>query len=75
MTELWSPLEAAIPFASLAEEESQDATERVKAAVSSAIRTIKSPKRRIPAPVPAKAAAPPRAKAKPVRRARAKRRR
>ena len=47
-----------IPFASLTEEESQDAAERVKAAVSSAIRTIKSPRKRIAAAVPAKPAAP-----------------
>lgn len=59
VSELWSPLEAVVPFASLnEEEEGQDAAERVKAAVSSAIRTIKSPRKRIAAAVPAKAAAP-----------------
>jgi hypothetical protein len=57
VAELWSPLEAVIPFASLTEE-SHDAAERVKAAVSSAIRTIKSPRKRIAAAVPAKPAAP-----------------
>ena len=58
VAELWSPLEAVIPFASLAQEESQDAAERVKAVVSSAIRTIKSPRKRIAAAAPAKPAAP-----------------
>jgi len=56
---LWAPLEAAIPFASLAEEEHRPAAERVKDAVSSAIRTIKAPKKsRLPAAAPAKAVAP-----------------
>jgi hypothetical protein len=55
---LWAPLEAVIPFASLAENENQPAAERVKAAVSSAIRTIKAPRKRLPAAVPAKAATP-----------------
>ena len=58
LAELWAPLQAVIPFASLTEEESQDAAERVKAAVSSAIRTIKSPRKRVAPAVPAKAAAP-----------------
>ena len=56
--ELWKPLEAVIPLASLAEEAHQDAGERVKAAVSSAIRTIKSPRKRVSAAAPAKAGAP-----------------
>jgi len=55
---LWAPLEAVIPFGSLAEDENQAAAERVKAAVSSAIRTIKAPRKRLPAAVPAKAATP-----------------
>jgi hypothetical protein len=56
---LWAPLEATIPLASLAEEEHVPAAERVKEAVSSAIRTMKSPKKsRIPAVAPAKAVAP-----------------
>ena len=55
---LWAPLEAVIPFGSLAEDENQPAAERVKAAVSSAIRTIKAPRKRLPAAVPAKAATP-----------------
>ena len=55
---LWAPLEAVIPFGSLAEAENQPAAERVKAAVSSAIRTIKAPRKRLPAAVPAKAATP-----------------
>jgi hypothetical protein len=56
---LWAPLEAAIPFDSVAEEEHRPAAERVKKAVSSAIRTIKAPKKsRIPGAVPAKAVAP-----------------
>ena len=53
---LWAPLEAVVPFASLTE--SKPAGERMKAAVSSAIRTIKPPGKRIPAAAPAKAAAP-----------------
>jgi hypothetical protein len=56
---LWAPLEAAIPLASLAEEEHKPAAERVRDAVSSAIQTMKAPKRaRIPAAVPAKTVAP-----------------
>jgi hypothetical protein len=55
--ELWTPLEAVIPLASLSEEAHQAAGERMKAAVSSAIRTIKSPRKRVPAAAP-KAAAP-----------------
>jgi hypothetical protein len=56
---LWAPLEAVIPLASLAEEEHRPAAERMKDAVSSAIRTMKAPKKtRIPATAPPKAAAP-----------------
>jgi hypothetical protein len=58
IVELWAPLEGAIPFASLTEHEGQDAVEVVKAAVSSAVRTIKAPRKRLPAAAPAKAAAP-----------------
>jgi hypothetical protein len=56
--ELWAPLEAVIPLASLSEDAHQDAGERVKAAVSSAIRTIKSPRKRAPAAAQVKSAAP-----------------
>ena len=58
--ELWAPLEDAVPFASL-EEESQDATvERIRAAVSSAIRTVKPARTRsrVAATGPARASAP-----------------
>ncbi len=58
VTELWAPLEAVIPFASLVEDENQPAAERVKAAVSSAIRTIKAPRKRLAPAVPAKVTAP-----------------
>jgi hypothetical protein len=58
VAQLWAPLEAVVPFASLTEDESQPAAERMKAAVSSAIHTIKPPRKRIPAAVPARAAAP-----------------
>jgi hypothetical protein len=57
VAELWAPLEAVFPFASLTDDENQPAAERVKAAVSSAIRTIKAPRKRLPAAVPAKAPA------------------
>jgi len=56
--ELWKPLEAVVPLATLTEEEHQDAGARMKAAVSSAIRTIKAPRKRVPAAAPVKAAAP-----------------
>jgi hypothetical protein len=56
--ELWSPLEAVIPLASLTQAAHQDAGERVKAAVSSAMRTIKAPRKRAPAVAPVKTAAP-----------------
>ena len=56
--ELWAPLEAVIPLAGLSDDAHQDAGERVKAAVSSAIRTIKAPRKRVPAAAPVKAAAP-----------------
>jgi hypothetical protein len=58
VTELWLPLEEVIPLASLAEDYHQAAAERMKDAVSSAIRSIKSPRRRIPAATAAKAPAP-----------------
>jgi hypothetical protein len=58
ITELWAPLEEVFPLASLAEGYHQPAAERVKDAVSSAIRSIKSPRRRVPAPTLAKAPAP-----------------
>jgi hypothetical protein len=58
IAELWLPLEEVIPLGSLAEGFHQPAAERVKDAVSSAIRSIKAPRRRIPAATPAKAAAP-----------------
>ena len=56
---LWAPLEAVIPLVLLSEEEHRPAAERVKDAVSSAIRTMKAPKKtRIPKAEPVKAAAP-----------------
>ena len=58
IAELWVPLESVIPLASLAEDFHQPAGERMRDAVSSAIRSIKSPRRRIPAATPAKAAVP-----------------
>jgi hypothetical protein len=58
IAELWVPLEPVIPLAALAEDYHQPAGERMRDAVSSAIRSIKSPRRRIPAATPAKAAAP-----------------
>ena len=58
--ELWAPLEAAVPLTSLDEPEREAAGTRMRAAVSSAIRTIKPPKdtARITAPPQAKASAP-----------------
>jgi hypothetical protein len=58
IAELWKPLEETIPFASLTEHENQAAADMVKAVVSSAVRTLKQPRKRLPAAVPAKAAAP-----------------
>ena len=58
VTELWLPLEEVVPLASLAEDYRLPAAERMKGAVSSAIRSIKSPRRRIPAATAAKAPAP-----------------
>jgi hypothetical protein len=58
VAELWKPLEETIPFASLTERENQAAADVVKAAVSSAVRTIRAPKKRLPVAAPAKAAAP-----------------
>ncbi|MGH7761450.1 MAG: hypothetical protein ACREOY_08550 [Candidatus Dormibacteraceae bacterium] len=58
VAELWAPLAEAIPFASLTEEKSHAPADVVKAAVSSAMRTIKAPRKRLPAAAPLKAAAP-----------------
>ena len=58
VAELWKPLEETIPFASLAEHESPAAADVVKAAVSSAVRTIRAPRKRLSAAAPVKAAAP-----------------
>jgi hypothetical protein len=56
---LWAPLEAVIPLASLADEDHRPAAERMRDAVSSAIRTMKSPKKsRPPAAAPVKTVAP-----------------
>ena len=56
---LWAPLEAVIPLASLAQEDHRPAAERMKDAVSSAIRTMKTPKKsRLPAAAPVKTVAP-----------------
>ena len=57
IAELWIPLEHVIPMASLAADYHLPAGERMKEAVSSAIRSIKSPRRRVTATT-AKAAAP-----------------
>jgi hypothetical protein len=57
VVELWAPLEAVIPLDSLAEED-PTAGARMKAAVGTAIKTIKSPRARVPAATAAKAAAP-----------------
>jgi hypothetical protein len=56
---LWAPLEAVIPLSSLAEEDHRPAAERMKDAVSSAIRTMKTPKKGgLRAAAPVKVAAP-----------------
>lgn len=55
--ELWAPLESVIPLASLDEEE-QNATARVRAVVSDALKTLKAPRQRLPAAAGPKAAAP-----------------
>ena len=55
--ELWAPLEAVIPLASL-DEEDHTAGARMKAAVNTALKTIKAPRKRIPAATPARAPAP-----------------
>jgi len=57
--ELWAPLEPAIPLESL-DDDSPETVERLKAAVSSAIRTIKSPRARgrVPATAPARVSVP-----------------
>ena len=59
ITELWAPLEPAIPLDTLEHVEEVPATERVKAAVGEAIKTITRPPRsRATAPAATKAAAP-----------------
>jgi len=58
VAELWAPIERVVPFASLTVDENRAASAAVKAAVSSAIRTIRAPRKRLPAAAPAKAAAP-----------------
>ena len=59
IVELWTPLEAAIPFASLSEVENVPAGERVRTAVNNAIKTITRPPRsRVTAPPTAKVPAP-----------------
>ncbi len=55
--ELWAPLEGVVPLSSL-DEEDHTAAARVKAAVSTAIKTMKSPRSRVPAATRAKAPAP-----------------
>jgi hypothetical protein len=58
VAELWAPLEQVVPLASLTEDKKEAAGERVKAAVSNAIRTVKEPRKRIPTAAPVKSAAP-----------------
>ncbi len=58
VAELWAPIEQVVPFASLTADENRATSAAVKAAVSSAIRTIRAPRKRLPAAAPAKAAAP-----------------
>ena len=58
IAELWAPLKEVIPLESLSEGYHQPAGERMREAVSSAIRSIKAPRRRVTAATPAKAAAP-----------------
>jgi hypothetical protein len=58
VAELWVPLEAVVPFDSLTAEEHKVATVPVAAAVTSAIRTIKPSKKRVPAAGPPKPTAP-----------------
>lgn len=60
LPELWAPLEPAVPFRSLDEGSDAPPVERVRAAVSGAIRTIKSTRRtsRVPPAAPARASAP-----------------
>src|SRR5258708_40220736 len=58
VAELWAPIEPVVPLASLTADENHAAAHVVKAAVSSAIRTIRAPRKRLPAAAPAKAAAP-----------------
>jgi hypothetical protein len=57
VAELWAPLEAVIPLASLMEDH-QPATASVKAAVTGAAGTIKAPRKRIPSASQARAATP-----------------
>jgi hypothetical protein len=58
VAELWAPIEQVVPFAALTADENRATSAAVKAAVSSAIRTIRAPRKRLPAAAPAKAAAP-----------------
>ena len=58
VAELWAPLESVIPLASLDEDDDRNAAERMKAALSTAIKTIKSPRTRMAPPAPVKPAAP-----------------
>ena len=59
IAELWTPLEAVIPLASLSAFETHPAGERVRSAVNRAIKTITRPPRsRFVQPAPARAAAP-----------------
>jgi hypothetical protein len=58
VAELWAPLEAVIPFESLASDDLPPAAERVKGVVSTAIKTIKPSKKRIPSGAPPKVTAP-----------------
>lgn len=59
ITELWAPLEAAIPFESLDATDEPPAAERVRAAVSGAIKSIKGTRgTRLPAPPTARLPAP-----------------
>ncbi|HEY1455555.1 MAG TPA: hypothetical protein VGG31_03595 [Candidatus Dormibacteraeota bacterium] len=60
VAELWAPLEAVVPFGSLEQDVEAPAVERVRAAVSSAIKNIKAPRggARVPATAPAKVSVP-----------------
>ncbi|MEO8745503.1 MAG: hypothetical protein ABI334_08490 [Candidatus Dormiibacterota bacterium] len=58
VVELWAPLQAVVPLASLEEEDNRPAAVRVKAAVTSAIKTIKAPRTRVAPTMPVRAPAP-----------------